>query len=702
MSSNFKPYWVKANSQTPAAPDALVVYIVAKLGLNGTGQHYPLAVVKREGGLVDLDAVQGRDVLSAILGAVTVFSDPSNHIGIQSELSLAAQFYQDPRNGLHRTELSNTPTWMRQSISPQWECGVREFPFISTCLVLGVAFDRERGVGLSVLPAPLGTMFSNTNMEYAMAVVDITDLNAILYGIIAFRSTVMIHVSERPREVDEYNDWGDSDPSGPRELRLEENRTREPLSAAEYLTKFEYEACDDLVKKLDEVELIDPTVLDLIWPLTTAALPALSLFPAEKDAELTALIDALLESQNLDIISETLLTQLTGTAHTKFILRQHLQKRSQDIGHLPKTGQLLGLAFTNELHLDLASFNKLSSLSVIAALETTPAPPVSLSLNVDTLHDSSTTIIDALLTRPTLKSLYLLQSPTRTSDTPNRTFFSALATHPGKPLAHFKKLHISGLYSSPFIGEPFLPVGSRPWLHLPYPLQYLLLRQRTQHHPRQPPISQVHFLNPLLLTPEKFAAGLLMYLRSLLTSTDIQHHSRTSLWGFACCPPTLTVDQKTRVEVDPLPFYTPDPPKVRELPEESWNVIVERGIHVDVGNKGPEGEGMSWMPDLKAAWVRYALVRVVKPGGVKLDQDGGIKERDVEIVDLEGFLYRVDLGFSKADGDTVWRRMTEFEREMEEWPGQGGLGKGMPKVGVIGEKEARGLLADFLTDARST
>lgn len=41
----------------------------------------------------------------------------------------------------------------------------------------------------------------------------------------------------------------------------------------------------------------------------------------------------------------------------------------------------------------------------------------------------------------------------------------------------------------------------------------------------------------------------------------------------------------------------------------------------------------------------------------------------MEIVDLEGFLYWVDLGFFKVDGDIVWRRMMEFEWEMEEWLG---------------------------------
>src|SRR5690349_20620960 len=113
------------------------------------------------------------------------------------------------------------------------------------------------------------------------------------------------------------------------------------------------------------------------------------------------------------------------------------------------------------------------------------APPTSISLNIDTLHDPPTTIITALTAHPTLKSLYLLQQTTRTTDYPSRAFFLALASHPANPLAQFTTLHISGAYSARQRNQPFLtPLSSSPLpasLHSHYPVHHLLARVSTHH-----------------------------------------------------------------------------------------------------------------------------------------------------------------------------------------------------------------------------
>ncbi len=152
---------------------------------------------------------------------------------------------------------------------------MREFPFIPTCLELAVAPDCNGRVGLALSPvaAPLGTVFRDTNMEYAMAAVDISELAAIRYGIFAFRTTVMICISEQGMGSDGGDgcyseDWGE------RVLKLEENQTCEPLSAAAYMAKFRYadkfpfEACNELIDMLGRAELIDPVALERIWPRT--------------------------------------------------------------------------------------------------------------------------------------------------------------------------------------------------------------------------------------------------------------------------------------------------------------------------------------------------------------------------------------------------------------------------------------------------
>ena len=727
----FEPNWVEAENQEPSSPDSLVIFVVAKLGPNSSGQHYPLAVVRREGGLTSLDAVQGRDVLAAIQGTIAVFSDPANHIGIQSELSLAAQFYQDPKNALPQTELSNLAPWMRQSIASECDRGLREFPFISTCLMLGVAFDRERGVGLHVLLAALGTVLRDANIEYAMAVVDISNLDAIRYGIVAFRTTTMIHISCPPEDLDD--DWG-ADPPGQRELKLEENRTRDPLSAAAYMAKFQqYEPCDDLVDKLNRVGLVDTSALDRIWPpdVIKSLPPPVPPCGAE-DAALVALINSLIETERIDI-SETLLSQLGSTTNYKQVLRRHLQEQCQNIGHLRSTGQLLGLALANEPHLNLAPFTKLSALSISAAIETAPVPPTSISLTIDTLLDPPTSIIDVLAAHPTLKAVYLLQQPARTSDHPSTTFFLALASHPSNTLARLTKLHISGAYSAPLRKEFFLPpsLSYQPPITI-YPVLHLFTRHQAQtgsvHNPDPDPDTTSFWPNHLylgdaLLRPERFAAGFLLYLRSLLTCTHTGNRSG-SLFSFACAPPNLSSDQKTRVEVGPIPgenfaipvrpqVWTTDEeenrkrefwPAVRDLVQGSWSVVVERRVWIDVGNKGEAGRGLSWMPDLKTAYVRYAFVRV-KVGGIKLEdelerkewnrkEERGIREGEAEVTGLKGFLETTAPG---VDLGLVNHRVDEFVKEMEGWPGQGALADGMEKLSVLGKEEARKMLGEFLS-----
>ncbi|KAK4181202.1 hypothetical protein QBC36DRAFT_122309 [Triangularia setosa] len=102
---------------------------------------------------------------------------------------------------------------------------------------------------------------------------------------------------------------------------------------------------------------------------------------------------------------------------------------------------------------------------------------------------------------------------------------------------------------------------------------------------------------------------------------------------------------------------------------------------------------MSWMPDLMASWVRYAIVRVDKAEGIRPHEKGGVKKGEVEVVGLERFLERT---VSRVEIGVVKGRVEEFKREMERRPGQGNLGKGMKKLAVMGEEEVRGLLEAFL------
>lgn len=720
-----EPNWIEAKGEDSESPDSLVVFVVAKLGPNSSGQHYPVAVIRRDGGRDVMDSIQGEAVLGALQRTIAIFSDPANHLGVQSELSLAAQFYQNHNNALSQTELSNTPYWGRRALTAASECerGLREFPFISTCLKLGLVLDWDRGFGFGLAPgaAPLGTVFRDTNLEYAMAVIDISDLSAIRYGIFAFRTTLMIHVPETYKDPDDFWSSGDWGLVGERELKLEANRTRQPLSAASYMAKFQYadrfpfDPCDELIYELGQLELIEPSATDRMWPRDALEAVSPLMSPCTEDAALIALISSLMGTETLDT-SEALIHQLTETAHSKTVLRHHLQQQSEHIGHLLSTSQLLGIAFYNEQHLNLAPFPNLSAVAIAAALKTMTAPPTSISLTIDTLLDPPTTIITALTAHPTLKSLYLLQQPTRTTDNPSRAFFLALASHPANPLAQFTTLHIAGAYSARLRNQPFLPPFSSSLLlpaplHSQYPVHHLFVRASTRRD-GPAPVSLHLDLRDALFRPERIVTGFLAYLRSLLTSVHTGTRCEPeSVYGFACAPAGLGIDPhgnrggwKGGREIGLVPVPVPVPvsggdngghlPVVGELVESCWCVVVDRGVWVDM-----EKTGLGGGRGLETTYVRYAFVRVVKVGGIKV---GGalvkgerrvVEEGDVEVVGVEGFLKAtapgVDLGLARL-------RVNGLVKEMEERPQQGKLPKGIEKLAVFAEDEAREMLAHFL------
>ena len=61
---------------------------------------------------------------------------------------------------------------------------MQEFPLIAACLLQGIGFEVRQGVTRVALPEPLGTVYRDTSIEWGMVVVDITQLNAVRYGIV--------------------------------------------------------------------------------------------------------------------------------------------------------------------------------------------------------------------------------------------------------------------------------------------------------------------------------------------------------------------------------------------------------------------------------------------------------------------------------------------------------------------------------------
>ncbi len=102
-----------------------------------------------------------------------------------------------------------------------------EFPFIATCLVVSVGRECNScgelaSRGSQVTAGPLGLVYTDDTLQYGMAVVDISDLDRVKYGIVAFGTTYPLMP---------YGQFAT-------QAVLESTRQRRPLSAKAYMSKF--------------------------------------------------------------------------------------------------------------------------------------------------------------------------------------------------------------------------------------------------------------------------------------------------------------------------------------------------------------------------------------------------------------------------------------------------------------------------------
>jgi hypothetical protein len=143
-----------------------------------------------------------------------------------------------------------------------WADGVREFPFISTCLRLGL--NRNRSTHLhAVQEQALGTIFQDDRLEYGMVVLDISDLDRVRYGIFGFEINYMAEIC-----LNAVFDWDPVECKPSREAPvavLENNRTRSPLSASSYMRKFSSFGFKECLKTLSRLSLVDKAALACMY-----------------------------------------------------------------------------------------------------------------------------------------------------------------------------------------------------------------------------------------------------------------------------------------------------------------------------------------------------------------------------------------------------------------------------------------------------
>ncbi|KAI1172445.1 hypothetical protein F4777DRAFT_514149 [Nemania sp. FL0916] len=700
----FTPYWRPINS--PMGPNSWVFFAVAQID----GRHRAVAVVSSPGTTEPIESLQGYPLTACCERSVTIFADPANYRAIRSELALAESYYVRDGGREYRPEPVELPDGNRRN-SPvrkrPWDhSSTREFPFIAACLLQGVGFTPRIGRTAPVSLEPLATVYRDDSIEWGMVVLDITDLDAVRYGIVGFTVSMAKFVPSLEAERIPFS-MGARGPGAFEfgDLRvMDEIRPRRAMSAAEYMAKFDYEVSEYgyIADRLDHVSLVDAAAMSLVWP--TNADDDLALSPTRlprgagggRSLQEQAIMRLIQETQNLEDFDMSIFDNIRFIPDFEALLRSNLLRQSNQLGHTRSAGRLLRLAFTDNKHLGLERMKVLSAEAISAALE---GPEItSISLCIDSVRGIASQLVEALSRSDTLRDIYLLQSPFKESDALSVQIFEALAARPQMLLR--TNVMISGACSAALRRKFWLPTelkdGATQLEPLEvFPVQQILVRQQ-QYGARN--IKFDHgcvYLGDGLLKPERFAAGFLLWLSTLMSWPDEDEDSKMHLFSFSSASASLASNLFSTSQISPIlaenftrPMFMSNgddlPPRVRDLVPGGWTVLVSQEI--------PRPHGRPSY--LEPYYIRYAFVRPDKKRIVIDDSSTSIlKQDDIEVVGLKGFLSATSPETDPADID---RRLHEVSEKLASKMPWGPLPDGIEPLSVLTRPEAAEMLVEFL------
>ncbi|KXX74458.1 hypothetical protein MMYC01_208609 [Madurella mycetomatis] len=268
------------------SPRSFVFYVVADVGFPGThDSHRPLAVTYRQGHGPgpcrngSRSAQRVHHVLQDCARIISVLTEPANRVALEAELALAVAWY---RGGHHsepdRVEIPDAPqpgydfspwksNWKEKPGKPDmpelpWAPGIREFPFVSSCLRLALNRDGTYGTRLGdVQEQALGTVFRGDKLEYGIVVIDISDLDNVRYGIIGLKINYIanIDLTANPSGWDYIESWV---PDQELVIKLEESRSRSPLCGTGYMNKHGRYNWKDAIKRLKKQPVAEQSALN--------------------------------------------------------------------------------------------------------------------------------------------------------------------------------------------------------------------------------------------------------------------------------------------------------------------------------------------------------------------------------------------------------------------------------------------------------
>ncbi|KAB8067061.1 hypothetical protein BDV29DRAFT_163811 [Aspergillus leporis] len=484
------------------SPRSFLFCVVANVGPGGASRS--LAVAYRQGR--DTNSREGYwtredHAVVDIITIIDILSDPANRAPLEAERALAEDWYRRSQ-GDNEPEVNERPSvpdtpqppfvmpnaycwgWRAEQAQllpelPWHDDRLSEFPFTTTCLLLGLLRDDGDGDtnttnSNSVRPGdvqlqPLSTIFRGDCKEYGLVILDISDLhNGVKYGIVAFDVHYMADVFYRGPEFD-WNPNIDPPPEKEPDTVLHSLRPREPLSIVEWLPENYFSrAKDPRILRLKNSPLVHRSVLNYIWPRelenqakksSQGVISSISDYfwppkpttrakyisppgpgwtisdePPGKEHRDQAIDNLLILTQDpADLhLDQNTIRNFQKLAEFREQVRRRLEDVPDSLGPSKLSSHILRVAYAGCMHLNWVAFRNLPPSVITATVASDELRSASaLSLCVDNFKlegdEGALSDLEAALSQSTgLKQLCFLQGPDRDSDNASAHFWTQL------------------------------------------------------------------------------------------------------------------------------------------------------------------------------------------------------------------------------------------------------------------------------------
>ncbi|KAK7408783.1 hypothetical protein QQX98_009027 [Neonectria punicea] len=663
------------------------------------GQRHQLFVIARVGNhyrtlaAVHHQWLYGVSALRSCRRLLRIFSDVNNRITLKHELDLATGFFKD-----QGPPPSRPPSYEEAEEVEERPC---PFPFITTCLATGAAYDSEVGRVQTIHELAFNTGFNQGDNNDGITVLDITDPADVRY--------CFVNLFER--DDDEDSDSPDSPGACT------------PLTGREYVGGY-YDESDvmikdnmSLIEALDKSPLVKVGALADTWPWGDWQLEDVTAQPEElggqtearnptkslRDLAAAKLFDRLLLSTD-DDFDPSLLDHVRDMPGFQKMLKEHLLSHLTTVGPVGATkasAYLLQLAYAGEACLEWNVFETLTVETINAALASDALKSVTTICLTDLRYDSLAEFVKVLSSLDCLHTLQILNRPDRKDEHMSVEIFEAIAEST-QPIS-IKKLTLSGLYANGLRQNIWRPYRHNPKTPEAFPVVQLLVA----HEGKDSTSSfssggkmEYFYLGDAALSPVRAVIGLFQYVASLIRDPRSYHGTGLNCaHTFSCGPSAL--ENADSIEISPLPAETYKVgkagyhssafsglySKMRDLIPGAWTVVVSESSSTDYTNNART----------RHLQCRYAFVHLKVP--IQVDPEhwrgSNIEPSEIEVVDVQGFL-RVtapDVDLSK-----VAHHFDRLEMAVAQATGERDTvitAEDSP-LSLLSHDEARGLLNQFI------